>query len=63
MPDFHGENPATCHFTFAAKIRHCFALGDMDCDNHTGSGKRSEERRVGKVLGTPQCLSKDNPLF
>ena len=39
VPDFHGENPATCHLTFAAEIRHCFALGDMDCDNHTGRGE------------------------
>ena len=37
--DFHGENPTTCHLIFAAKIRRCFALGDMDCDNHTERGK------------------------
>ena len=37
--DFHGKNPVTCHFTFMADIRHRFALGDMDCDNHTGRGK------------------------
>jgi len=35
VPIFHGENPVTCHLTFAVKIRHHFALGDMDCDNHT----------------------------
>ena len=34
--DFHGENSATCHLTFAVEIRHRFALGDMDYDNHTG---------------------------
>ena len=33
---FHGENPTTCHLTFTAKIRHRFALGNMDCDNHIG---------------------------
>ena len=33
--DFHSENPATYHLTFAAEIRHRFALGDMNCDNHT----------------------------
>ena len=37
--DFHGENP-TCHRTFAAKIRHRFALGDMDCDDHTKRGEQ-----------------------
>ena len=36
VPDFHDENPATHHLTFAAEIRHHFALGDMDCVNHTG---------------------------
>ena len=36
--DFHDENPATCHLTFVAGIRHHFALGDRDCDNHTGRG-------------------------
>ena len=40
VPDFHGENPATCHLTFATEIRHHFALGDMDCDNHTGKGEQ-----------------------
>ena len=39
VPDFHGENPATCHLTFAVKIWHYFALGDTDCDNHTGRGE------------------------
>ena len=33
--DFHGENSATCHLTFAVEIRHRFALGEMDYDNHT----------------------------
>ena len=36
VPDFHGKNPATCHLTFAVEIRHRFALGDMDYDNHIG---------------------------
>ena len=26
VPDFHGENPVTCHLTFAAEIKHRFAL-------------------------------------
>ena len=39
VPDFHGENPMTCHLTFVVEIRHRFALGDMDYDNHTGKGK------------------------
>ena len=39
VPDFHGENLATRHLTFAVEIRHCFAFGDMDCDNHTGKGE------------------------
>ena len=34
--DFHGKNLATCQLTFATEIRNRFALGDMDCDNHTG---------------------------
>ena len=38
--DFHGENPVTCHLTFEAEIRHCFALDDMDYDNHIGRGKQ-----------------------
>ena len=38
--DFHGENLATCHLTFVAEIRHCFALGNMGFDNHTGRGER-----------------------
>ena len=38
--DFHGENLATCHLTFVAEIRHHFALGDLDCDNHTRRGKQ-----------------------
>ena len=40
VPDFHNVNPATCHLTFVAKIRHHFALGDMNCDNHTERGKQ-----------------------
>ena len=32
--DFHGENLATYHLSFAAEIRHYFVLGDMDYDNH-----------------------------
>ena len=38
--DFHGENPTTCHLTFAVEIRHHFALGDIDCDNHTERGEK-----------------------
>ena len=38
--DFHGENLAICHLTFMVKIRHHFALGDMDCDNHIGRGEQ-----------------------
>jgi len=38
--DFHGENPATSHLTFAAEIRHCFAIGDMDCENHIERGEQ-----------------------
>ena len=37
--DFHGKNPTTCHLTFVVKIRHRFALGDMDYDNHTEMGE------------------------
>ncbi|KAK9998167.1 hypothetical protein SO802_017770 [Lithocarpus litseifolius] len=29
-PDFHSENPTTCHLTFAVEIRHRFALSDME---------------------------------
>ena len=36
--DFHGENLAICHLSFASEIRHCFALDDMDFDNHTEKG-------------------------
>ncbi len=39
VPDFHGENLATCHLTFTEEIRHCFALGDMDYDNHIEKGE------------------------
>ena len=40
VPDFHGENTATYHLTFVVEITHRFALGDMDCDNHTGKGEQ-----------------------
>ena len=40
MPDFHSENPATCHLTFTTEIRHRLALGDIDCDNHTERGEQ-----------------------
>ena len=40
VPDFHNENPVTCHLTFAVEIRHCFPLGDIDCDNHTRRGEQ-----------------------
>ena len=33
--DFYSENPTTCYLTFATETRYYFALGDMDCDNHT----------------------------
>ena len=39
VPDFHGENPTTCHLTFVAEIRHHFALGDMDCNNYIERGE------------------------
>ena len=39
VPNFHGENPATCHLTFVAEIRHHFALGDMGCDNYIERGE------------------------
>ena len=38
--DFRGKNLVTCHLTFMAEIRHHFALGDMDYDNHTGRGEQ-----------------------
>ena len=38
--DFYGENPATCHLTFAPEIRHRFVLGDMNYDNHTRRGEQ-----------------------
>ena len=38
--DFHGENLATYHLSFAAEIRHYFVLGDMDYDNHTERGRQ-----------------------
>ena len=34
--DFHGKNLVTCHLAFAVKIRHRFALGNINCDNHIG---------------------------
>ena len=40
VTDFHVKNPTTCHLTFAAEIQYRFALGDMDCDNHTGGVSR-----------------------
>ena len=39
VPDFHSENLATHHLTFAAKIRPHFALGDMDYDDDTRRGE------------------------
>ena len=38
MPNFHIENPATCHLAFPVEIRHHFALGDTEYDNHTKMG-------------------------
>ena len=40
VPDFHSENLAACHLTFAVEVRHRFTLGDMDCDNHTRRGEQ-----------------------
>ena len=40
MPNFHIENPATCHLAFPVEIRHHFALGDTEYDNHTGRGEQ-----------------------
>ena len=40
MLDFHGENLATHHLTFAVKIRYHIALGDMDYDDHIGRGEQ-----------------------
>ena len=40
VPDFHDENLATHHLTFAVKIRYRFALGDMDYDDHIGRGEQ-----------------------
>ena len=40
VPDFHSENPSTSHLTFTAEIRHCFAIGDMDNENHTERGEQ-----------------------
>ena len=33
--DFHGCG----HLTFMVEIKYCFALGDMDCDNHIKRGE------------------------
>ena len=40
VPDFHDENPVKRHLTFVIEIRHRFALGDMDYDNHTRRGEQ-----------------------
>ena len=40
VPNFHGENPATCHLTFVAEIRNRFALDDMECDIHIRRGEQ-----------------------
>ena len=48
--DFHGKNPATCHPTFATEITQRFALGDMDCDNHTEKGEQ-----MYIYIHQPQC--------
>ena len=40
VPDSHGKNLATCHLIFATKIRHHFALGDMDYNNHIERGEQ-----------------------
>ena len=38
--DFHSKILATRHLTFVVEIRYRFALGNTDCDNHTGRGDR-----------------------
>ena len=48
--DFHDENLATRHLTFAAEIMHCFTFGDMDSDNHIGKGEH-----VYKIIHHAQC--------
>ena len=40
VPDFQRKNLVTRHLTFEVEIRHRFALGDMDCDNHTEKGEQ-----------------------
>ena len=50
MPNFHDKNSATCHLTFTTEIRLRFALGDTDCDNHTGKG-----RQVYMYIHHAQC--------
>ena len=40
VPDFYGENLATSNLIFVAEIRHRFALGDMDYDDHTERGEQ-----------------------
>ena len=40
-----------------AKIRHRFALGDMDCDNHTG-----REEQVYIYIHHAQCKHIDIPI-
>ena len=52
--DFHGENPMTCHLTFAAEIRYRFALGDMDHDNHIG-----RDKQVYTYIHHAQCKHTD----
>ena len=38
VPDFYGKNLVRSRLTFVAEIRHRFALGDMDFDDHTKKG-------------------------
>ena len=40
VPDFHSRNPATCHLTFVAEIRHRFVFDGIDYDNHTRRGEQ-----------------------
>ena len=63
--DFHDENPATCHLTFATEIRNRFALGDMDCDNHTGRACSlpSVGDRSNIIFGVPRSNHNEQDRF
>ena len=63
--DFHGKNLATCHLTFATEIRNRFALGDMDCDNHTGRACSlpSVGDRSNIIFGVPRSNHNEQDRF